>query len=183
MFDYKNFHELEQATVAFGQGISVTPLQLVTAICACVNGGYLLQPHILKEISNSSNNEIVEQVKKKVKRQVIKEETSKKVRDALESVVTDGGGRNAYINGYRIGGKKGTAQKAVNGSYVGSGYILSFVGVAPIDDPQIVLYVAMDNPKNCIQYGGTTVAPIARKMFVDILPALNVKKVKSQRQK
>ena len=64
MFDYKNFHELEQATVAFGQGISVTPLQLVTAICACVNGGYLLQPHILKEISNSSNNEIVEQVKK-----------------------------------------------------------------------------------------------------------------------
>ena len=183
MFDYKNFHELEQATVAFGQGISVTPLQLVTAICACVNGGYLLQPHILKEISNSSNNEIVEQVKKKVKRQVIKEETSKKVRDALESVLTDGGGRNAYINGYRIGGKTGTAQKAVNGSYVGSGYILSFVGVAPIDDPQIVLYVAMDNPKNCIQYGGTTVAPIARKMFVDILPALNVKKVKSQRQK
>lgn len=183
MFDYKNFHELEQATVAFGQGISVTPLQLVTAICACVNGGYLLQPHILKEISNSSNNEIVEQVKKKVKRQVIKEETSKKVRDALESVVTDGGGRNAYIDGYRIGGKTGTAQKAVNGSYVGSGYILSFVGVAPIDDPQIVLYVAMDNPKNCIQYGGTTVAPIARKMFVEILPALNVKKVKSQRQK
>ena len=183
MFDYKNFHELEQATVAFGQGISVTPLQLVTAICACVNGGYLLQPHILKEISNSSNNEIVEQVKKKVKRQVIKEETSKKVRDALESVVTDGGGRNAYIDGYRIGGKTGTAQKAVNGSYVGSGYILAFVGVAPIDDPQIVLYVAMDNPKNCIQYGGTTVAPIARKMFVDILPALNVKKVKSQRQK
>ena len=131
----------------------------------------------------SCGEEIVEQVKKKVKRQVIKEETSKKVRDALESVVTDGGGRNAYIDGYRIGGKTGTAQKAVNGSYVGSGYILSFVGVAPIDDPQIVLYVAMDNPKNCIQYGGTTVAPIARKMFVDILPALNVKKVKSQRQK
>ena len=175
MFDYKNFHELEQATVAFGQGIS--------AICACVNGGYLLQPHILKEISNSSNNEIVKEVKKKVKRQVIDEETSRKVRDALESVVTDGGGRNAYIDGYRIGGKTGTAQKAVNGSYVGGGYILSFVGIAPIDDPQIVLYIAMDNPKNCIQYGGTTVAPIARKMFLDILPALNVKKVKSQRQK
>ena len=75
------------------------------------------------------NNEIVEQVKKKVKRHVIKEETSKKVRDALESVVTDGGGRNAYIDGYRIGGKTGTAQKAVNGSYVGSGYILSFVAL------------------------------------------------------
>lgn len=183
MFDYQNFHELEQATVAFGQGISLTPLQLVSAISACVNGGYLLQPHILKEIRNSTNNEIVEQVKKKVKRQVIKEETSRKVRDALESVVTDGGGKNAYIDGYRIGGKTGTAQKAVNGSYVGGGYILSFVGIAPIDDPQIVLYIAMDNPKNCIQYGGTTVAPIARKMFLDILPALNIKKVKSQRQK
>lgn len=116
-------------------------------------------------------------------RQVIKKETSVKVRDALESVVTDGGGRNAYIEGYRIGGKTGTAQKAVNGSYVGGGYILSFVGVAPIDDPEIVLYVAMDNPKNCVQYGGTTVAPIARRMLVDILPALNIKKVKSQREK
>ena len=146
----------------------------MTAISACVNGGYLLRPHILKEVRNN-NNEIIYQAKRKVKRQVIKEETSKKVRDALESVVTDGGGRNAYIDGYRIGGKTGTAQKAVNGSYVGGGYILSFVGIAPIDDPQIVLY--------CIQYGGTTVAPIARKMFLDILPALNVKKVKSQRQK
>lgn len=82
MFDYKNFHELEQATVAFGQGISVTPLQLVTAICACVNGGYLLQPHILKEISNSSNNEIVEQVKKKVKDRLLKKKHLKSKRCA-----------------------------------------------------------------------------------------------------
>lgn len=109
MFDYKNFHELEQATVAFGQGISVTPLQLVTAISACVNGGYLLQPHILKEVRNN-NNEIIYQAKRKVKRQVIKEETAKKVRDALESVVTDGGGRNAYIDGYRIGGNRNSSK-------------------------------------------------------------------------
>lgn len=183
MFKYENFNELEQATVAFGQGISVTPLQLVTAICACVNGGELLKPHMLKEVRNSYNDEVVYEAQKEVVRNVIKKETSAKVRDALETVVTDGGGRNAYIEGYRIGGKTGTAQKAVNGSYVGGGYILSFVGVAPIDDPEIVLYVAMDNPKNCVQYGGTTVAPIARKMFLDILPALNVEKVDSQREK
>lgn len=182
MFDYDKFNDLEQATVAFGQGISVTPLQLVTAICACVNGGNLLKPHILKEIRNS-NNDIIYSVKKEIVRKVIKKETSEKVKDALESVVSDGGGRNAYIEGYRIGGKTGTAQKAVNGSYVGGGYILSFVGIAPIDDPKIVLYIAMDNPKNCIQYGGTTVAPIARKMLLDILPALNIQKAKTQKPK
>lgn len=183
MFDYENFHELEQATVAFGQGISLTPIQLVRAICVCVNGGELLRPHILKEITNSSNSDIVYQREKEVIRKVISDETSAKVRDALESVVSEGGGRNAYIEGYRIGGKTGTAQKAVNGSYVGGGYILSFVGIAPINDPEIVLYIAMDNPQNCVQYGGTTVAPIARKMFLDILPILGVEKVTQQKSK
>ena len=183
MFDYENFHELEQATVAFGQGISLTPIQLVRAICACVNGGELLRPHILKEITNSSNSDIVYQREKEVIRKVISDETSAKVRDALASVVSEGGGRNAYIEGYRIGGKTGTAQKAVNGSYVGGGYILSFVGIAPINDPEIVLYIAMDNPQNCVQYGGTTVAPIARKMFLDILPILGVEKVTQQKSK
>lgn len=145
-----------------------------------MNGGKLLKPQILKEVKNSYTNDAVYKRKVKVIRQVIGKETSSKVKDALESVVCLGGGRNAYIPGYRIGGKTGTAQKAVNGTYVGGGYILSFVGIAPINDPQIVLYVAMDNPKNCIQYGGTTVAPIARKMLVDILPAMHIKKVKKQ---
>ena len=76
-----------------------------------------------------------------------------------------------------------TAQISIKGTYAGNGYILSFIGIAPIDDPQIVLYIAMDNPKNCVQYGGTTAAPIARKMLVDILPALNIKKVSKQREK
>lgn len=182
MFPYDKFNELEQATVGFGQGISLTPIQLVNAICACVNGGYLLQPHILKEVRDSYSNDLIYQAKRKVVKKVLKESTSLKVRDALETVVTDGGGKNAYIDGYRIGGKTGTAQKAVNGSYVNGGYILSFVGIAPIDDPKIVLYVAMDNPKNCVQYGGTTVAPIARGMLVDILPALNIKKVNKQKE-
>lgn len=183
MFSYDNFNEVEQATVAFGQGISITPIQLVRAVCACVNGGYLYQPYIVNKIYNSKTHEVVVENEKTLIRQVITEETSTKVRDALEGVVTDGGGKNAYIDGYRIGGKTGTAQRAINGTYAGNGYILSFLGVAPIDDPEIVLYIAMDNPKNCVQYGGTTAAPIARKMFVDILPALGVKKVTEQREK
>ena len=152
MFSYDNFNEVEQATVAFGQGISTTPIQLVRAVCACVNGGYLYEPYIVDEIINPKTNEIIYQKEKKLIRQVISEETSIKVRDALEGVVSDGGGKNAYIEGYRIGGKTGTAQKAVNGTYAGNGYILSFIGIAPIDDPQIVLYIAMYNPKNCVQY-------------------------------
>ncbi|MFV0395629.1 MAG: stage V sporulation protein D [Coprobacillaceae bacterium] len=183
MFDYENFNELEQATVAFGQGLSITPIQLVTAVSACVNGGTLYTPYIVDNIQNSYTNDIVYETQPTAVRQVITEDTSAKVRDALETVVTDGGGKNAYIDGYRIGGKTGTAQKAVNGSYVDSGYILSFIGVAPIDDPQVVLYVAMDNPKNCVQYGGTTVAPIAKKMLVDILPSMGVEKVAEQKEK
>lgn len=183
MFDYDAFNELEQATVSFGQGISVTPMQLVRAVCACVNGGTLYQPYLVDKIIDSYTNDVIYEKKPEAVRNVISEETSKKVRDALETVVTDGGGKNAYIDGYRIGGKTGTAQKAVNGSYVDGGYILSFIGIAPIDNPKIVLYVAMDNPKNCVQYGGTTVAPIARKMLVDILPSMGIEKVSSQRQK
>lgn len=183
MFAYDKFNEVEQATVAFGQGISITPMQLVRAVSACVNGGNLYQPYIVNKISNSKTHEVIVENKEKLLRQVITSETSAKVRDALEGVVTDGGGKNAYIDGYRIGGKTGTAQRAINGTYAGNGYILSFLGIAPIDDPQIVLYIAMDNPKNCVQYGGTTAAPIARKILVDVLPALGVKKVTEQREK
>jgi stage V sporulation protein D (sporulation-specific penicillin-binding protein) len=183
MFDYDVFNELEQATVAFGQGISITPIQLVNAVSACVNGGTLYKPYIVDTIQNSFTNDIVYQTQSTKIRQVISEDASAKMRDALETVVSDGGGKGVYIDGYRIGGKTGTAQKAVNGSYEGSGYILSFIGVAPMDDPQIVLYVAMDNPKNCVQYGGSTAAPIARKMLVDILPSMKIPKVASQREK
>ena len=183
MFAYDKFNEVEQATVAFGQGISVTPIQLVRAVCACVNGGKLYQPYIVNKIYNSKTHEVISETKPKMIKQVITAQTSAKVRDALEGVVTDGGGKNAYIDGYRIGGKTGTAQRAINGTYAGNGYILSFLGVAPIDDPQIVLYLAMDNPKKCVQYGGTTAAPIARKIFMDVLPALEIPKVTKQREK
>lgn len=183
MFDYDKFNEVEQATVAFGQGISVTPIQLVRAVCACVNGGQLYKPYIVNKVYNSKTHEVVVENQPEKIRQVITSDTSAKVRDAMEGVVTDGGGKNAYIDGYRIDGKTGTAQRAINGTYAGNGYILSFLGVAPIDNPQIVLYLAMDNPKKCVQYGGTTAAPIARKIFMDVLPALHVKKVTQQREK
>lgn len=183
MFDYEKFNPLEQATVCFGQGISVTTIQLVRAVCACVNGGYLYQPYIVSKIIEPITNEIVSETEPIVVSKVISDETSQKMRYALETVVTDGGGKNAYIDGYRIGGKTGTAQKAENGSYKDGEYILSFLGVAPIDHPEIVLYVAMDNPKNCIQYGGTTVAPIAKTMLSQVLPAMGVEKVDEQREK
>ena len=183
MFDYENFNELEQATVAFGQGISTTAMQLVSAVSACVNGGNLYTPYIVDGVIHSMTGDEISKTKPNLVRTVISEETSLKVKDALESVVSNGGGRNAYIEGYPIGGKTGTAQKAIDGVYVDGQYILSFIGVAPINDPQIVLYVAMDNPKNCIQYGGTTVAPIARNMLVDILPTIGIKKTKDQKPK
>ena len=183
MFDYDSFNEVEQATVAFGQGISITPLQLVRAVCATVNGGYLYKPYIVDKIVTSKTKDIVYEAKPEIIRQVISKETSGKMKDALEGVVSDGAGKNAYIEGYRIGGKTGTAQRAINGTYAGNGYILSFIGIAPIDDPSIVLYIAMDNPKNVIQYGGTTVAPIAKTIFMQVLPALNVKKVDVQKPK
>lgn len=183
MFSYDNFDALEQATVAFGQGISITPIQLVTAVSACVNGGHLNKPYILDKVINPYTKEAIYEATTEHVRDVISEETSAKVRDALESVVANGGGKNAYIEGYRIGGKTGTAQKAVNGSYVGGGYILSFIGIAPIDDPEVVLYIAMDNAKNCVQYGGTTVAPIARNILVDVLNVLGVEKVTEQKEK
>ena len=183
MFNYNKFGPLEQATVAFGQGISITPIQLVTAVSCCVNGGHLYKPYILDQVYDTYTKEPIYKTTPTLVRDVITEETSAKVRDALESVVAKGGGKNAYIEGYRIGGKTGTAQKAVNGSYVGGGYILSFIGVAPIDDPQVVLYIAMDNAKNCVQYGGTTVAPIAKKILEDVLNVLEVPKVTVQQEK
>ena len=111
MFNYDKFGPLEQATVSFGQGISITPIQLVTAVSACVNGGHLNQPYILNKVINPYTKEAIYEATTTHVRDVISEETSALVRDALEGVVANGGGKNAYIEGYRIGGKTGTAQK------------------------------------------------------------------------
>jgi len=176
VFSYDNFGPLEVATSSFGQGISATPIQLVTAFSAVINGGYLLKPHVADAILSASTNEEIYVYPTTTVRQVISSETSKLMRYALESVVAKGSGRKAYIDGYRVGGKTGTAQIAENGSYVQGSYILSFLSAAPMSNPKVVLYFAMKKPKNCIQYGGTTVGPIVAKILEQILPILNVKK-------
>lgn len=180
MFKKEQMGPVEQATVAFGQGLSVTPIQLVRAFSAIINGGTLYQPYIVDSVLDPISGEVISQSLPTPQGQIISEETSALMRVALESVVANGGGKNAYIKGYQIGGKTGTAQKAVNGVYLSNEYILSFLSAAPINDPQIVIYVAADSPQNDVQYGGTVVAPVVRKCYEDILPYLNVEKVEEQ---
>ena len=175
MFAYDKYNPLEQATSAFGQGISVTAVQLVRAFCSTVNGGILYTPHILKEVRNGTTGDVVYTYPISGKR-VLKEETSFLMRRALESVVALGTAKKAYIEGYRVFGKTGTSQIAENGSYVSGKYILSFIAGAPANDPKIVVYLALKEPKNCIQYGGTTVGPIIREVLLEALPLLGVDK-------
>ena len=178
LFDLDRVGNVELATTAFGQGISVTPIQQVRSVSAAVNGGILYQPYIVKRVENATTKETISEVNPTVIRQVITEESSKLVRFALENVVAHGSGRNAYIENYRIGGKTGTAQKVNNGRYMVGNYILSFIGFLPADDPEIVLYVAVDNPKGVTQYGGVVAAPIAKAIFSSYIEMNNVPKSK-----
>lgn len=180
MFKKENMGPVEQACVAFGQGISVTPIQLVCAFSAIVNGGTLYQPYIAKAIINPSTQEVMQEYKPVKVRQVLDFDTSKQMRYALESVVANGGGKNAYIDGYRIGGKTGTAQKAVNGVYLSNDYILSMISAVPMENPQIVLYIAADGAKNDILYGGTVIGPVIRNALEDMIAYLNIEPVKTQ---
>ena len=177
LFNLDKVGNVELATTAFGQGISVTPIQQVTSVSAIVNGGTLYKPYIVKS-TQTPDNEMISSVNPTEVRTVIIEETSKMVRYALESVVANGSGRNAYIENYRIGGKTGTAQKVNNGTYMVGNYIVSFMGFMPADDPQIVLYVAVDNPKGVVQYGGTVAAPIAKAIFESYIEINNLEPVK-----
>ncbi len=172
------------ATTSFGQGVSVTPIQQVASVAAAINGGKLLTPHLLKEVRDPKTGEVMKRVQPEVKRQVISEETSKQVRDTLESVVANGTGRNAYIDGYRVGGKTGTAQKiGPNGGYLENNHIVSFIGFAPADKPQVVIYVAIDNPKGIVQFGGTVAAPVVKNIIDSTLQYLDVPKSKEQLDK
>ena len=174
-FSKDNFHELECATTSFGQGISVTAIQLVTAFSSVINGGYLYQPKIAKSFISSSG-ETIYNFEPILKRQVISKETSEKMRYALECVVAKGSGRKAFVDGYRIGGKTGTAQIAENGVYKDGAYILSFIAGAPMNDPKVVVYFSIKEPHNCIQYGGTTVGPIIQRIMSEVLDYLEIEK-------
>ena len=174
LFDPDVMGPVELATTSFGQGISVTPIQQIRAVSAAINGGLLYTPHMVKAFLESETNSLIEKIEPEVTRQVISEETSSLVRYALESVVANGSGKNAYIENYRVGGKTGTAQKVVNGSYLDGNYILSFMGFMPADDPEIVVYVAIDNPKGVTQYGGVVSAPIARNVLLSAIDILDI---------
>ena len=176
IFNLNQVGNVELATTAFGQGVSVTPIQQVAAVSAVVNGGTLYEPYIVKSISEKETNSIIQQMKKKKIRQVISKKTSRIMRHALESVVAKGGGKSAYIEGYRIGGKTGTAQKVENGVYLVGNYIMSFMAVVPSNDPEAVLYLAIDNPKNTALLSSYTTTPIARRILLDIIDALEIER-------
>ena len=174
IFPLERVGNVELATTAFGQGVSVTPIQQVTAISSVINGGYLYKPYILKSINENITNDIIEENYKHLVRRTISSSTSKTMRLALESVVAKGGGKAAYIDGYRIGGKTGTAQKAVDGHYLVNNYIMSFVGIVPSNDPEAVLYLAIDNPKDTALLSSYTTTPIARRILLDIIDILKI---------
>jgi stage V sporulation protein D (sporulation-specific penicillin-binding protein) len=174
LFKLSRVGPVELATTSFGQGVSVTPIQQVMAVSAAINGGKLFQPHLAKAWIHPQTKQIIEQKSPLLIRdQIISEATSEQVRLALENVVAKGTGRNAFIEGYRVGGKTGTAQKVINGRYSATEHIVSFIGFAPADDPQIVVYTAVDNPKG-LQFGGLIAAPIVQGILRDSLRHMGI---------
>ena len=183
LFPLEKVGNVELSTTAFGQGVSVTPIQQVTAVSAVVNGGYLYKPYIVKSIAEKETNSIIQETSKTLVRKVISSETSAIMRHALESVVAKGGGKAAYIEGYRIGGKTGTAQKVKDGRYMVGNYIMSFMSIVPSNDPEAVFYLAIDNPKNTALLSSYTTTPIARRVLLDIIDALDIKEQKEGMEK
>ena len=170
LFKLDKVKDLELATTAFGQGISVTAIQQVSAVSAIINNGNLYKPFIVKQVGDNLINPVLK------KENIISPQTSELVKYALENVVANGSGRNAYIENYRIGGKTGTAQKVgENGKYMTNNYILSFIGFLSSSNPEYVVYIALDNPKGVTQYGGIVSAPIAKRVMEDIISIYDVK--------
>lgn len=170
---------VELASCSFGQSNSVTPMQMITAYAAVINGGYLLQPYVVSKIVDANGNIIMTR-DRTVRRQVISEETSAVMRQVLETVVNNNGGSNAYIKGYRIGGKSGTAQKLKKSDQTGSDslYVSSYVGFAPADDPEIIMLCMVDEPQgrdhngSHVYYGSMVAAPVVSAVLKDALPYL-----------
>ena len=175
LFNIEKMGNVELATTAFGQGISVTPIQQVRAVSAVINGGTLYEPHIVNAFLEPETNTLIKSIEPNGINNIISSKTSELVRFALESVVAKGSGHNAYIENYRIGGKTGTAQVVENGHYSDNKYILSFIGFMPANNPEIVVYVAISNAKGVTQYGGTVSAPVARNIFLSAINIFNIK--------
>ncbi len=165
---------VEMATMSFGQGISLTPVSVCTAVSAIANGGYLLEPHLVKEIRDA-DGKIIQKNERTVRNIAISKETAADMRYILEYVVNNGGGGRAKIDGYRIGGKTGTAQKpSETGGYSEKYVYASFIGVAPIEDPKMVVLVTVDSPRTSDVHGSTQAAPCAKNIISDILKYMNI---------
>ncbi|MCG0276992.1 MAG: stage V sporulation protein D [Thermanaeromonas sp.] len=161
------------ATIGIGQGIAVTPIQLAVAVAAVANGGKIVKPHLVKEILDSEGK-VVRRIEPEVQRQIISPATAQVLRQLLEGVVSGGTGRNAYIPGYRVAGKTGTAQKPGPGGYQEGKYVASFIGFAPANDPQILALVIVDEPQGYPYYGGVVAAPIFQRVVADALRYLKI---------
>lgn len=178
--DYRIFHSLETlqnseaslATASFGQTFQVTPIQMITAMCAIANGGKLMTPYVVSKVLDADGN-VISETEPKVKRQIISEETSDRICKILGDIVNGGGSKNAYVAGYRVAGKTGTSEKRATVENTDD-VIASFSGFAPADDPQVAVLVLLDDPQTEIRYGGTLSAPVAQKIFEAILPHLGV---------
>ena len=166
---------VDLARIGFGQSVAVTPIQMITAACAVVNGGRLMKPYLVEAILNE-DGDVLERTMPTVRANPIAEETSRTMRELLGSVVSEGGGKNARVDGYSIGGKTGTAQIYRDGQIVRNLHIGSFVGFAPVENPKVALLVIVDEAQVQPDYGGTTAAPFAAQIFSEILPMLGVAK-------
>lgn len=177
IFNLDRVGPLELATTAFGQGVSVTAIQQVTAVSAIINDGNMFTPYIVSSISENETGIIIKENKPTLKKEnVVTKETSDLVKYVLESVVANGSGHNAYIEGYRVGGKTGTAQKVgPDGRYMVGNYILSFIGFLPANDPEVIVYIAIDGAKGVTQYGGTVSAPIASSIMKTAINLYDIK--------
>ncbi|MGM0396379.1 MAG: penicillin-binding transpeptidase domain-containing protein [Bacillota bacterium] len=170
--DTEVIREVNLATLSYGHGIAVTPIQMVNAIAVVGNGGNLMTPHIVKSLVDSDGR-VIRSFPPDTRRQVISETTSNEILDMLELTVLEGTGRKAYVPGYRIGGKTGTAQKIIDGRYVEGKYISSFGGVAPVDDPKLAVLVIVDEPTG-IYYGGTVAGPPAAYVIENTLNYMEI---------
>lgn len=186
---YQSNNLSQLAAASFGQTFTVTPIQMITAVSACINGGYLMKPYLVKEVQGD-DGEVLSTNQPTVVRQVISEDTSATVRSILERVVgdpVDGTGKNAYVAGYSIGGKTGTSEKVSQDAAGGAKeYIVSFLGFAPTDDPKIAILVLLDTPSNDTGIyisGGQMAAPVVGNMMADILPYLGVEPDYSETEK
>ena len=171
MHQRKNIGQVELATMSFGQSFQVTPIQMATTFSSIINGGNRVTPHLGKRVLDQDGT-VVETFSDKKGKRILSEETSATMRALLESVVSEGGGKNAAVEGYRIGGKTATSQTLPRSA---NKYISSFVGFAPADDPQILGMCIIYNPQG-VYYGGTIAAPVIGKIFENILPYLGIEK-------